>query len=82
MINVSYCNLVALIVDLDLAPVNDMAKAFFDVYWLEVIQLENQRQHLDNLSWRNTHIHLRKIDPFYVYPSYCGDLFGAAEQTE
>lgn len=74
--------LVGLIVDLDLAPANDMAKEFFDVHWLEVIELEDQRQRLANMAWRNKHIHLRKSDPFYVYPSYSGDLFGALEQKE
>lgn len=71
--------IVGLIVDLDLVPVNDMAKEFFDVHWLDVIELENQRRDLDNMAWRNKHVHLRKSDAFYVYPSYCGDLFGALE---
>lgn len=76
----SECGFVlSLIVDLDLVPVNDMAKEFYDVHWLEVIELEDQRQRLENLSWRNKHVHLRKTDPFYVYPSYCGDLFGTVE---
>lgn len=73
------CVLVGLIVDLDLAPRNEMAREFYDVHWQEVLALENSRRDLDNMSWRNSHIHLRKRDPFYVHESDCSDLFATVE---
>lgn len=69
--------LVLLVSELDLVPINDSAKFFMDIHWIEVVDLENYRRDLELLSWRKHHPILASRDN--VFKSHSGHLFPTDE---